>query len=123
MVTWFFVFLGGGLGSVLRFGLSSVLQPTDRGLPMATLSVNLIGCFLLGFFLFSDWGLARMDASRTGIATGGLGGFTTFSTFGVESIRLYEAGQMSTACVYIALSLVGGLAAAYLGIRLATSTL
>ena len=122
-MSWILVFLGGGLGSVLRFGVSMLFAPSNRSIPFATLAVNVLGCFVLGYFLYSDWALARAGAYRAGIATGVLGGFTTFSTFGVESIRLYESDQLTIAILYIMLSLFGGLAAAYLGMRFATSAM
>ena len=119
-MTWFLVFLGGGVGSLVRFGLSGLVQSTDKAFPLGTLTVNLVGCFVLGYLLSSDWSWMKVDAYRLGVTAGVLGGFTTFSTFGLESVRLYEAGHFFTALLYVTLSLLGGLTAAYLGIRLAS---
>jgi CrcB protein len=107
------VALGGALGSLARYGIA-VLLPHGRGdLPVATLLVNVTGCFLLGVLV-----ARRPDAPvlRPFLGTGVLGGFTTFSAFAVESDRLL-ARSPSVAVLYIALSLALGLGAAALGLR------
>lgn len=86
--------------------------------PWATLSINLAGSFVLGLFL--TWALGRLSvAIITPIAVGVLGGFTTFSTFAWEGLFLGRSGRPGLALVYISLSVVGGLAAAWVGYRLA----
>lgn len=113
------VFTGGGLGSLLRYGLSILLQSSGRSLPLATLSVNLVGCFLLGCLVASPMLSDRLsEPVRVGLGTGFLGGFTTFSTFGVESIKLFQNGEILVLTCYTAASVIGGFLAAYLGIRL-----
>lgn len=118
-----FVFAGGALGTALRAVLAEALPTPAGGLPVATLTVNLVGAFVLGWLiiavtrLFDDPDLARRI--RLGVGTGACGGFTTFSTFMVESVRLGEGGSVAIDAVYLAVSLAGGLAAAFGGIALA----
>lgn len=111
---------GGAAGSVLRF-LTSVWVGAHwpRHYYLATLAVNLVGCFLIG--LLSALFLARTDlplALRTGLITGVLGGLTTFSSFSLEVLRLFENGQPGVAIAYLLSSLLGGLLAAWLGMLL-----
>ena len=86
----------------------------------ATLLVNIVGCFLIGFL--SAYFLLRTDiplALRTGLTVGVLGGLTTFSSFSLEVLRLIEAGQFGVALSYLLGSVLGGLCAAWLGMTLA----
>jgi len=115
------VALGGALGSLLRFLVSSwMLAHWPRHLYMGTFAVNLIGCFAIGFL--SAFFLLRADlplALRTGLTVGVLGGLTTFSSFSLEVVNLLESGQYGTAAGYLLGSVLGGLAAAWLGMTLA----
>jgi CrcB protein len=82
--------------------------------PWATLSVNVVGSFALG--LLFTYALGRWSTTiTTGLAVGLIGGFTTFSTFTWESFTMTQAGEISRAAVYLAVSLVGGLLAALVG--------
>ena len=111
---------GGAAGSVLRFLTSAwVVVHWPRHYYLATLAVNLVGCFLIG--LLSALFLARTDlplALRTGLITGVLGGLTTFSSFSLEVLRLFENGQPGVAIAYLLSSLLGGLLAAWVGMLL-----
>jgi CrcB protein len=119
-MTWVGVFLGGGLGSLLRYGLAIAFNSPDRLLPFGTVFVNILGCFVLGYFSSNEWVASRLtDTLRLAITTGLLGGFTTFSTFGLESVRLYQSGQSLYGTIYVLVSLLGGLAAALMGMKLA----
>ena len=119
-MTWMAVFLGGGVGSLLRYGIGLLLNSSGRTIPMGTLFVNVLGCFLLGYFVSHEAFTHRLTQSvRLGVSTGILGGFTTFSTFGVESVRLYQNGQLGYGTLYVAVSLLGGLIAAFIGMKLA----
>ena len=85
--------------------------------PWATLSINLVGSFVLGLFL--TWAVGRVSvAIVTPIAVGVLGGFTTFSTFAWEGFFLGRSGRPELALVYVFLSVAGGLVAAWFGYRL-----
>jgi CrcB protein len=109
--------LGGGLGSVLRYLVSRVVQ-TRMGLvfPYGTLVVNVLGCFVIGIVL----GFAAR--SRVGsewhvfLATGLCGGFTTFSTFSLETVTLLRDGHTQQALYYVAVSLIAGLLATVAGL-------
>lgn len=108
--------LGGGLGSMTRylFYRSFVSMP---GFPWATFSVNLIGCFVIGIL----WGLTIKDADETWklfLMTGFCGGFTTFSAFTMDSINLLREQKTGHFFLYTAGTVVLGLLATYIGIRL-----
>lgn len=110
------VFLGGGLGALARYGIGRLL-PTSP-LPWGTLAVNVAGCFALG--LLAPIFAARHDlapALRLGLTTGVLGGLTTFSTFGVETLRAWQASPL-LGMQNLALNLGVGLGAAALGLWL-----
>lgn len=114
------IFVGGGLGSVLRFLITRFM--TDKfefGLPLGTLSVNLIGSLLLGLFIGfahkNNWGESQLLILFT---VGFCGGFTTFSTFTYENILLLKQGDYAMTVLYASLSLGLGLAVAFLGIEL-----
>jgi CrcB protein len=112
---------GGAVGSLLRFLTSAtVAAHWPRHFYLATLTVNIVGCFLIGFL--SAFFLLRSDIPlplRTGVLAGVLGGLTTFSSFSLEVLRLIEAGQFGVALGYLLGSVLGGLCAAWLGMSLA----
>ncbi|MDT7545645.1 MAG: fluoride exporter [Actinomycetota bacterium] len=105
---------GGAVGSLGRYGLARALPHDPSELPLATLTVNVVGCLLLGV-LVGGWPRARW--LRPFVGTGVLGGFTTFSAFALESDRLATRAAW-VFVLYVALSLLLGLAAAALGLRL-----
>ena len=112
------VALGGAIGSVARFQLSGwVLQQTPNWrFPAGTLAVNIIGCFIAGLLA----GMAvKQDVftpeARVFLFTGLLGGFTTFSAFGLETLLLLKRGESGVAMANIVVSVVAGLAVAWLG--------
>ena len=108
------VALGGALGSLARYGIAMALPHGRSELPVATLLVNVAGCLLLGV-LVAGWPHARWLRPFAG--TGVLGGFTTFSAFALETDRLLDRAPI-VAIVYVGLSLLLGLLAAALGLRL-----
>ncbi len=104
---------GGALGALLRAAVAAGL-PADPGrLPVGTLLVNLVGCLALGVVLSRWRGHRWLEAF---LGPGVLGGFTTFSTFAVEVDRLLQSAPV-TALAYVAASVLGGCAAAALGLR------
>ncbi len=112
---------GGALGSVMRFLASAwVVAQWPRHYYLATFAVNLVGCLAIGFL--SALFLLRTDISlelRTGLITGVLGGFTTFSSFSLEIMKLMDGGRALEALGYLAFSILGGLLAAWAGLSLA----
>ena len=117
------VALGGGLGSMARYSLSAwVLQHTiDWKFPLGTFIVNVLGCLVAGVLA----GLAERyeffpPEARLLIFTGLLGGFTTFSAFGLETIFLFRRGEVLVAGAYIAASVVIGLFAFWLALKAVT---
>ncbi|HMM62711.1 MAG TPA: fluoride efflux transporter CrcB [Mesorhizobium sp.] len=121
MWTYIAIAIGGVIGCWARFGMTNLVQAVyGREFPYATLSINLLGSFLMGF-LFIDT-LERLTMSpelRAGILTGGLGGFTTFSTFEMETLLLVEQGSIGKAALYMALSVGIGFLGAFGGAYLA----
>ncbi|GAB2939149.1 fluoride efflux transporter CrcB [Micromonospora polyrhachis] len=112
------VAVGGALGSAARYGLA-VLWPNPGGLPWATLTTNLLGCALLGALMQAV--TKRVTAHRLlrpFLGTGVLGGFTTFSTYAVETRQLLASGRPGLALAYALGTLVGALFAVRLGMWL-----
>lgn len=107
------VAIAGAIGAVVRFRIGVAVGV--RPFPWATLAINVSGCFLLAFVLAGPFASRWSPATTTAIAVGFLGAYTTFSTFGYETITLLRTDQMPAAIGYIAISLVGGLAATALG--------
>ena len=113
----FYIFVGGGLGSVLRFLVSNYTQKlwNINLFPMGTFVVNMIGCFLIG--VFSAYFLKVDNYLKFLLITGFCGGFTTFSTFSAENISLWENGNYEMLAFYILLSVIIGFGAVYLGLN------
>lgn len=113
------VFIGGGLGSVLRWSLSLKLSHSGLPFPAGTLAVNLIGAFIIGLCMALFVRTTHIDPFwKLFITTGFCGGLTTFSTFSAEVITLMMTGQMVWAGVNILLNLVGSLAMTLLAVGL-----
>jgi fluoride exporter len=120
-VGYLLVFIGGGLGSMARYGISVFgMRLLGQGFPWPTLLINIVGSALMG--LLTGW-LAAQGTSpqslRLFVATGILGGFTTFSTFSLETVLLYERGQLGLAVAYVAASVGVGVGALILAMKLA----
>ncbi len=130
MIKLLLVFVGGGLGSVLRYSaglMVAKMTPVNTEIanepphwlsmyPIATLLVNVIGCALIGIV----WGLLGdpedgNETMRVALIVGLLGGFTTFSSFGWETLDLINNGRFGTAMGYVLLSVAAGLIAAWGG--------
>jgi CrcB protein len=112
------IFIGGALGGGLRTGLSE-LAPTPAGhWPWTTFAVNLVGCFLLGYFVTRLQERLPITAYRRPLlGTGICGGLTTFSTFQLELLRMLDRGEIALAVLYGAASVAAG----FVGVTLATA--
>ncbi|MCO7219119.1 fluoride efflux transporter CrcB [Klenkia sp. PcliD-1-E] len=116
-MTYLVVALGGALGALARWGVSLGLPHTPGSWPWATVTVNLTGCLAIGVLLAVL--LARFPDHpwlRPFLATGVLGGYTTFSAFAVDAVHLVDAGRWLVAVAYVLVSTVGGLAAVVAGL-------
>jgi fluoride exporter len=125
MTKLFLVFLAGGAGSLARYLLSGWVQRQGtESFPLGTLVINILGCLLIGFLTaaFSGRILLR-EEYRIMITIGFVGGFTTFSTFGLETFTLLDDGQLMQATMNVLLSVGFGLLAVWFGYRLAQSWL
>lgn len=115
------VFIGSGIGGACRYGV--YLIATRAGLntfPVATLAVNVIGSFLIG--LVAGYAMERAQfppAWRLFLATGFLGGFTTFSTFSLDVATLWQGGRLGLAAIYVVASVALSLAALFAAMSLA----
>ncbi|QKT02354.1 fluoride efflux transporter CrcB [Ectothiorhodospiraceae bacterium 2226] len=112
--------LGGALGSVLRYGLAlQVHQWLGRGFPYGTLAVNVSGCLAIGLlYVLLTERYAVAPEWRAALLIGVLGGFTTFSTFSLETLALVDGREYGKALANIMLSLVLCLLATWLGLAL-----
>ena len=109
--------LGGGVGSMLRYLTSVVVNKyVQSNFPIATFAVNMLGCLLIGVLisLFDKQQLANPDL-RLLFITGFCGGFTTFSTFAAKNIDLFQSGHSLTALLYIGASIFVSLFFVWLG--------
>jgi fluoride exporter len=121
MLTYGAIAFFGVLGCWARFAQTNLVQTVyGREFPYATMSINVMGSFIMGFlFVETLERLTIAPALRTGILTGFIGGYTTFSTFEMETLLLAERGEVAKAVTYVALSVVLGLLAAYGGAYMA----
>jgi len=119
--TLLYIALGGALGSVLRY-LTSVLVSKywSHQFPLATFIANFLGCFLLGLFVgYLTKNQLNESQLKWFLVTGFCGGYTTFSTFSMENITLFQNNNTLLAMGYIALSILIGLFAVGLGLFIA----
>ncbi|MDE0588478.1 fluoride efflux transporter CrcB [Halocynthiibacter sp. C4] len=117
LLTLIYVAVGGAIGAVARFlfGYTSVRAFGESYL-LATLPINVVGSFLMGIAFVV---LAGREPWVPLLMIGVLGGFTTFSSFSLEALKLYSSGQVGTAALYVVLSVVLSLAGVALGVFIA----
>src|SRR5882672_6504867 len=117
---WWLLFAGGGAGSMARYAVGLWIEArVGPGFPWGTFAVNTSGCFLIGVLAtLADEHAWITPTARLALVTGVLGGFTTFSTFGLETWELVEDGHAWLALANGAASLAVGLAAVVAGVQL-----
>lgn len=117
------IFLGGAVGTAIRAWLETTYTAPAGQLPWVTLLINVSGALVLGVLVDvlaesgPDQGVRR--ALRLGVGTGLLGGYTTYSTFAVETVQLWDSNTWALGLIYGVLSVIAGLAAAYFGALIA----
>ncbi|MDX2250348.1 MAG: fluoride efflux transporter CrcB [Bacteroidia bacterium] len=107
MNEWLAVFIGGGIGSISRYAVSRWLGVTEGGFPIGTLTANLLSCLVLGL----AWGYFTRHVEvpptiKLLLLVGFCGGFSTFSTFSMETLKMFQTGNYLMAVGYIALSIL-----------------
>ena len=112
----FLVFIGGGLGAVSRFLVTTALAGKLGNFPVGTLAANFFGSLLMG--LLAGILAGRFEPVRLFVAVGFLGGFTTFSSFSAETLALIQNGQIFSAAANVIVSVVAGLLACAVGLKI-----
>ena len=112
------VAVGGVLGALARYGLAVAVPTPPGGFPTSTFLINVVGCLLIGVLLVVLELTRAHPLLRPLLVTGGLGGFTTFSTYAVESEHLLSGGHLGTALAYLGGTPVAALAATAAGVAI-----
>ncbi|MBM3419183.1 MAG: CrcB family protein [Bacteroidetes bacterium] len=105
-MTWLLVFVGGGIGSLMRFGLSKANFLKFENFPLATLLTNILASVFLGLFVWLSLKFGKNECYWSFFAVGICGGFSTFSTFSMENVELIQGGNYLYAIVNITASLL-----------------
>lgn len=118
VVNCIIVGLGGFIGAIIRYLIGLIPVSPQNGFPIKTLLINILGAFVIGlvvaFGAKKEWNPQLILFLKVGIC----GGFTTFSSFALETNQLIERGAPWSAALYVILSVVGGLATVYAGLGL-----
>lgn len=113
-----YVFIGGGLGSLCRYGIAVAMSEVGLKLPLATMTANILACLVLGFVA----GITLRNTENTALllfaGVGFCGGFSTFSTFSLENLQLWETGEYGALALNVILSLIVCFASIFIGLRL-----
>lgn len=124
MYSFLLIGIGGALGAMSRHGVNlGAARALGINFPYGTIIVNIAGSFLMGVLI--AWLARRLGGSsnelRLFLATGFLGGFTTFSAFSLDAVALYERGDITQAGLYVAMSVVLSIGALFIGLLLMRS--
>jgi len=120
----FWICLAGAAGSGARYVIAVwAAQRLGSTFPYGTLIVNLIGCFAIAAVMHAGLTLSWSPAVRSAITIGFIGGLTTYSSFNYETTRLFEEGAPAMAVVNVAVTMIGGLIAGWMGLVIAREVL
>ena len=125
MMPYIWVLIGSGLGGVLRYALTRATIPVNNYLPLGTILINVIGSFVIGYFgtlTLQTGKYAASDNARLFVMVGVCGGFTTFSSFSLQTLDLLRSGHWGRALTNVVLSVVLCIAAVAAGHALAYRT-
>ena len=117
---WLYVFIGGGLGSLCRYGINTIIQTHHLKLPVATITANVLAGLIAG--LLTGYVL-RHESNETIMLLGVVGfcgGFSTFSTFSLENVQLWQSGHFGAVLANVVLSVVLCFGSVWLGLRIAS---
>ena len=117
-MNFLFVFIGGGLGAMARYGMTKISPAPESDFPLATFLTNILSCIVLGFLIGYLLQKSMTERSQLVFMTGFCGGFSTFSTFSAETFRLMENGQTGLAISYVIASVIISLLAIFCGMKL-----
>lgn len=119
-MVWLLIFVGGGVGSLCRYGLAGLVnsraQAAFPGFPVGTLVVNVLGCLAIGLLARHMFNMQSDVLAKAALITGFCGGFTTFSTFSYETIALISGGEWGKASFYVGVSVAACLAGTAIGL-------
>ncbi|MDX1408132.1 MAG: fluoride efflux transporter CrcB [Saprospiraceae bacterium] len=116
-----YIFVGGGLGSICRYGISRLALQWNHPLPLGTIIANILACLALG--LVVGWSMKSSEhrVAQLLFAVGFCGGFSTFSTFSLENVTLWQNGAYGTAMLNMAISVVICFVCVLAGIKLGSA--
>ena len=112
------IFLGGGMGSLSRYSMAKLIDYKVLNFPLATLLSNVFACLILGYFLGLELKNGIADNTKLMVITGFCGGFSTFSTFSAESVKLLSEGQFTLAAINILANLISCFLFIFIGMKL-----
>ena len=116
------VFLGGGIGSAIRYAIGNFFNATSKGFPWGTFSVNIIGSLLIGVFMGLALKNSNFSENQTLLLVTGLcGGFTTFSAFAYENQQFLKEGDLTSFTIYTLGSISLGIISVFLGLVISKS--
>ncbi len=116
MTSVLWVFLGGGLGCLCRYGIGLLMIHSN--FPFGTFVSNVISCFILGILIGLTSEEILRNQHKLFLMTGFCGGFSTFSTYSAEIVQLFQSGQVVNASIYLSASVAAGIACIIIGIAL-----